>query len=74
MESARAGVGRSRVKAALSHGPVLCCSVTIDEFDRLSTESSFVSREVIPRGRTVYAESGYIDDEKDGERDESRTG
>ncbi len=49
---------RSRIREINRKVAIDLLVYTIDEFDRLSTESSFVSREVIPRGRTVYAEPG----------------
>lgn len=49
---------RSRIREINRQVPIDLLVYTVDEFDRLASESSFVSREVIPHGLTVYAEAG----------------
>lgn len=49
---------RSRIREINRKVAIDLLVYTLDEFERLSIESSFLSREVIPRGRTVYAETG----------------
>jgi predicted nucleotidyltransferase len=49
---------RARIRDINRNLPVDLLVYTVDEFNRLAAEDSFLSREVIARGRTVYAETG----------------
>ena len=49
---------RARIRDINRNVPVDLLVYTVGEFNRLAAEDSFLSREVIAQGRTVYAETG----------------